>query len=77
MISFDGFLSLGFGRPQSQGYENISEQAFLQLCIAESGRPEMRMDLYIASMVQLTKVWFATPQVRLDLELKRNRLGGI
>lgn len=54
--SFDGFLSLGFGRPQSLGIGSISEHSFLQLGSSGQNGTHIRSDMYIASMVQLTQV---------------------
>lgn len=55
--SFDGFLSLGFGRPQSSGLGNVDDGILARLTEGNGngGSPPVS-DLYIASLVQLTKV---------------------
>lgn len=60
---FDGFLSLGFGRPQSTQFETVDEQGFLQIRLNQSiPRPgsvdavSMYGDVYIAGLVQLTQI---------------------
>lgn len=60
---FDGFLSLGFGRPQSTQFETVDEQGFLQLRLSTAlPRPGSRAslslngDVYVAGQVQLTQI---------------------
>ncbi|WWD16207.1 hypothetical protein CI109_100633 [Kwoniella shandongensis] len=60
---FDGFLSLGFGRPQSTQFETTDEQSFLQIRINQTlPRPgstssiSLYGDVYIAGQVQLTQI---------------------
>ncbi|WWD01078.1 hypothetical protein V866_008016 [Kwoniella sp. B9012] len=60
---FDGFLSLGFGRPQSTQFETVDEQGFLQLRINQAiprpgSTPSISLygDVYIAGQVQLTQI---------------------
>jgi hypothetical protein len=60
---FDGFLSLGFGRPQSTQFETVDEQGFLQLRLNQPlPRPgstqstSLYGDVYIAGQVQLTQI---------------------
>ncbi|WWC89732.1 uncharacterized protein L201_004657 [Kwoniella dendrophila CBS 6074] len=60
---FDGFLSLGFGRPQSTQFETVDEQGFLQLRLSQTlprpGSPSsisLYGDVYIAGQVQLTQI---------------------
>lgn len=62
--SYDGQLSLGFGRPQSTQLETVDEHGFLQLRLRQQiPRPgtgglasNLHGDVYIAGMVQLTQV---------------------
>ncbi|KAL0254206.1 hypothetical protein I308_101586 [Cryptococcus tetragattii IND107] len=60
---FDGFLSLGFGRPQSTQFETVDEQGFLQIRLNQTPprpgtTPSMSLygDVYIAGQVQLTQI---------------------
>nr|XP_019013828.1 uncharacterized protein I206_01902 [Kwoniella pini CBS 10737]OCF52609.1 hypothetical protein I206_01902 [Kwoniella pini CBS 10737] len=60
---FDGFLSLGFGRPQSTQFETVDEQGFLQLRLNQAlprpgSTPSISLygDVYIAGQVQLTQI---------------------
>ncbi|WVW82755.1 hypothetical protein I302_104766 [Kwoniella bestiolae CBS 10118] len=60
---FDGFLSLGFGRPQSTQFETVDEQGFLQIRLSQSlprpgSTPSISLygDVYIAGQVQLTQI---------------------
>ncbi|WVW86534.1 hypothetical protein I302_108583 [Kwoniella bestiolae CBS 10118] len=55
--SFDGLLSLGFGRPQSAGQSYYEEQ-FLQLSLNRRDAPpeETQGDAYLASLVQLSRI---------------------
>lgn len=62
-FSFDGFLSLGFGRPQSTQFETVDEQGFLQIRLNQPiPRPgttqslSLYGDVYIAGQVQLTQI---------------------
>ncbi|WVR05443.1 hypothetical protein IAU60_002459 [Kwoniella sp. DSM 27419] len=62
-FSFDGFLSLGFGRPQSTQFETVDEQGFLQIRLNQSlprpgSTPSISLygDVYIAGQVQLTQI---------------------
>ncbi|ODN75095.1 hypothetical protein L202_06311 [Cryptococcus amylolentus CBS 6039] len=62
-FTFDGFLSLGFGRPQSTQFETVDESGFLQIRLNQSPpRPgtthsmSLYGDVYIAGQVQLTQV---------------------
>jgi hypothetical protein len=62
-FSFDGFLSLGFGRPQSTQFETVDEQGFLQVRLNQPiPRPgttqslSLYGDIYIAGQVQLTQI---------------------
>ncbi|KAK8869531.1 hypothetical protein IAR55_000097 [Kwoniella newhampshirensis] len=60
---FDGFLSLGFGRPQSTQFETVDEQGFLQIRMNQTlprpgSTPSISLygDVYIAGQVQLTQI---------------------
>ncbi|OCF39443.1 hypothetical protein I317_06767 [Kwoniella heveanensis CBS 569] len=60
---FDGFLSLGFGRPQSTQFETVDEQGFLQIRLSQSlprpgTTPSIALygDVYMAGQVQLTQI---------------------
>ncbi|WRT67431.1 uncharacterized protein IL334_004402 [Kwoniella shivajii] len=60
---FDGFLSLGFGRPQSTQFETVDEQGFLQIRLNQAlprpgSTPSISLygDVYIAGQVQLTQI---------------------
>ncbi|WVF71872.1 hypothetical protein IAT40_006682 [Kwoniella sp. CBS 6097] len=60
---FDGFLSLGFGRPQSTQFETVDEQGFLQLRLNQilprpGTTPSIALygDVYMAGQVQLTQI---------------------
>ncbi|WWC96564.1 hypothetical protein V866_003432 [Kwoniella sp. B9012] len=55
--SFDGLLSLGFGRPQSAG-QSYYEDQFLQLSLDRRDTPpeETQGDAYLASLVQLSRI---------------------
>ncbi|EIW72499.1 hypothetical protein TREMEDRAFT_24778 [Tremella mesenterica DSM 1558] len=53
---FDGFLSLGFGRPQTTQLDAVNEHAYLQALQSRPHSPELAHDVYIASLVQLTKI---------------------
>jgi hypothetical protein len=55
-LSFDHYLSLGFGRPQSNFADFSEDEVFLQLAQQRQGSPELASDVYIASQVQLSKV---------------------
>jgi hypothetical protein len=62
-FTFDGFLSLGFGRPQSTQFETVDEYGFLQMRLQGSlPRPGSTSsqalfgDVYIAGQVQLTQI---------------------
>jgi hypothetical protein len=66
-FTFDGLLSLGFGRPQSSQFETVDEQGFLQLRLSQTqaaafphpGSPASRAlhgDVYIAGQVQLAQI---------------------
>jgi hypothetical protein len=62
-FTFDGFLSLGFGRPQSTQFETVDESGFLQMRLHEivpwPGSPASLSrygDVYIAGLVQLTQI---------------------
>jgi hypothetical protein len=71
--SFDGFLSLGFGRPQSSGLGNVDDAMLARLTEGNgSGGSPPVSDLYIASLVQLTKVsrLRLRPWLRLTLTLQ-------
>jgi hypothetical protein len=61
--SFDGFLSLGFGRPQSARLDPVDEYVFLQQRLRQPlprpGGPEaisLHGDVYIAGQVQLAQI---------------------
>lgn len=54
--SFDHYLSLGFGRPQSNFADFSEEETFIQLIQQRQGSPELAAGVYIASQVQLSKV---------------------
>lgn len=54
--SFDGFLSLGFGRPISVQQDPMNEHLYLQALQTRVSSPEMPGDVYIACLVQLSKV---------------------
>ena len=74
--SYDGQLSLGFGRPQSTQLETVDEHGFLQLRLRQQiPRPgsgglgsNLHGDVYIAGMVQLTQV-SSDPCTKLTLRL--------
>ncbi len=60
---FDGFLSLGFGRPQSTQFETVDESGFLQIRLncplpRPGSTPSVSLygDVYIAGQVQLTQI---------------------
>ena len=60
---FDGFLSLGFGRPQSTQFETVDESGFLQIRLNQPlPRPgstssiSLHGDVYIAGQVQLAQI---------------------
>ncbi|WWC64936.1 uncharacterized protein I303_107550 [Kwoniella dejecticola CBS 10117] len=55
--SFDGLLSLGFGRPQSAG-QSYDEEQFLRLSFSRVGvtAEETKGDVYLASLVQLSRI---------------------
>lgn len=62
-FTFDGFLSLGFGRPQSTQFETVDEYGFLQMRLnGPLPRPgsvstqALYGDVYIAGQVQLTQI---------------------
>lgn len=62
-FTFDGFLSLGHGRPQSTQFETVDESGFLRIRLEQSPFwPRSRAarslygDVYIASQVQLTQI---------------------
>ena len=62
-FTFDGFLSLGFGRPQSTQFETVDESGFLKMRLEQcplwprsSATLSLNGDVYIASQVQLTQI---------------------
>jgi hypothetical protein len=62
-FTFDGFLSLGHGRPQSTQFETVDESGFLRMRLEQSplwpkshAARSLHGDVYIASQVQLTQV---------------------
>lgn len=63
-FTFDGFLSLGFGRPQSTQFETVDESGFLQMRLDQAVVPwpgssaslSLYGDVYIAGLVQLTQI---------------------
>ena len=62
-FTFDGFLSLGFGRPQSTQFETVDASGFLQLRLHQplprpGSNPSVSLygDVYIAGQVQLTQI---------------------
>lgn len=62
-FTFDGFLSLGFGRPQSTQFETVDEYGFLQMRLnGPLPRPgsvsshALYGDVYIAGQVQLAQI---------------------
>lgn len=55
--SFDHYLSLGFGRPQSNFADFSEEETFIQLIQQKQGSPDLAAGVYIASQVQLSKVF--------------------
>lgn len=59
----DNFLSLGFGRPQSELFESVEEAAFLKLRKSQPlpppdtpARAALHGDVYIASLVSLAQI---------------------
>lgn len=62
-FTFDGFLSLGFGRPQSTQFETVDEAGFLQMRLSSPlpvpgtlAATQAYGDAYIAGQVQLTQI---------------------
>lgn len=62
-FTFDGFLSLGFGRPQSTQFEIVDEQGFLQLRLMQPppvpgtlAATSQYGDAYLSSQVELTRI---------------------
>lgn len=62
-FSFDAFLSLGFGRPQSTQVETVDEDVFLQMRLSASlsvpgtsAATQAYGDAYISSQVQLAQI---------------------
>lgn len=62
-FTFDGFLSLGFGRPQSTQFETVDESGFLQMRLHQavpwpgsSASLSLYGDVCIAGLVQLTQI---------------------
>ena len=62
-FGFDGFLTLGFGRPQSTQFETVDETAFLQIRLSKplprpgsASAQSLYGDVYIACQVQLTQI---------------------
>ena len=62
-FTFDGFLSLGFGRPQSTQFETVDEYGFLQMRLqgpppwpGSASSQALYGDVYIAGQVQLAQI---------------------
>ncbi|KAL1410967.1 hypothetical protein Q8F55_001910 [Vanrija albida] len=62
-FTFDGFLSLGFGRPQSTQFDTVDEQGFLNLRLAQPppvpgtlAATSLYGDAYLSSQVELTRI---------------------